>query len=52
VFLNWAWAWLTYGRSARLITYGAAMPDTQRLAEADHRAIGERQGRREPHALP
>jgi NADH:ubiquinone reductase (H+-translocating) len=52
VFLNWAWAWLTYGRSARLITYGAAMPDTPRLAEADHRAMGERQGRREPHALP
>jgi NADH:ubiquinone reductase (H+-translocating) len=52
VFLNWAWAWLTYGRSARLITYGAAMPDTPRLAEADHRAMGERPGRREPGALP
>jgi hypothetical protein len=27
VFLNWAWAWLTYGRSARLITGETAPPE-------------------------
>ena len=33
VFLNWIWAWLTYGRGARLIT-----GDTTPLAAATKRA--------------
>jgi NADH dehydrogenase len=38
VFLNWIWAWLTYGRGARLIT-----GDTTPLALAAQPA---------PHAIP
>jgi NADH dehydrogenase len=40
VFLNWIWAWLTYGRGARLITGDttplalAAKPDPRAIAEA------------------
>ena len=47
VFLNWIWAWLTYGRGARLIT-----GDTTPLALAAKqvpRAISEERGSRGAH---
>ena len=50
VFLNWVWAWLTYGRGARLIT-----GDTTPLALAARqvpRAISEERGSQGAHNGP
>jgi NADH dehydrogenase len=44
VFLNWIWAWLTYGRGARLIT-----GDTTPLAAAAKSAPGARSDKSDPN---
>ena len=47
VFLNWIWAWLTYGRGARLIT-----GDTTPLAPATKRAPCATPEKPDPSARP
>ncbi len=47
VFLNWIWAWLTYGRGARLIT-----GDTTPLAAAAKPTQNARPGKPDPNVRP
>jgi hypothetical protein len=57
VFLNWIWAWLTYGRGARLITGGttplalAAKP-APRVIPAESGNEGTPDGRHREMHLP
>jgi NADH dehydrogenase len=38
VFLNWVWAWLTYGRGSRLITGEVSTLLLERLSQAEQRS--------------